>query len=95
MHSWLSLGSVALFCSATGSQLTVSKSRGFLIQAQLSCETCSGMLCQASACLTGQQTVKHLGVRLGYDLPTTCPQTFTAIKLCALKAKVTHWAARG
>ena len=29
--------------------------------------------------ITGQQTVKHLGVRLGYDMSAACHQTFTGI----------------
>ena len=86
-------GSVALFCSATGSQLNVSKSRGFLVQAQPLASPAVAALPGISF-LTGQQTVKHLGVRLGYDLPSACQQTFTAI-YHAIKAKVTHWAARG
>ena len=86
-------GNVALFCSATGSQLNVSKSRGFLVQAQPLASPAVAALPGISF-LTGQQTVKHLGVRLGYDLPSACQQTFTAI-YHAIKAKVTHWAARG
>ena len=62
-------GSVALFCSATGSQLNVSKSRGFLVQAQPLASPAVAALPGISF-LTGQQTVKHLGVRWGM----TCPQ---------------------
>ena len=29
--------------------------------------------------ITGQQTVQHLGVRLGYDMRAACQQTFTGI----------------
>ena len=39
--------------------------------------------------ITGQQTVKHLGVRLGYDMQAACHQTFTSI-YHAIKAKASH-----
>ena len=44
--------------------------------------------------ITGQQTVKHLGVRLGYDMRAACQQTFTGI-YHAISARIRHWAARG
>ncbi len=44
--------------------------------------------------ITGQQTIKHLGVLLGYDMQAASHQQFTGI-YHAISAKVRHWAARG
>ncbi|KAL3134401.1 hypothetical protein ABBQ38_006463 [Trebouxia sp. C0009 RCD-2024] len=57
-------GSVTLFCLVTGNQLNVSKSRGFLVQPRTS-PAIAALL--ASSFLTGKQTVKHIGMRLGCD----------------------------
>ena len=85
--------SVALFCAATCSQLNVSKSAGFLVQAQpLTSSTVAAL--PSISFITGQQTIKHLGVRLGYDMQAACQQTFSGI-YHAISAKIKHWAARG
>ena len=52
--------SIALFCGATCSQLNVSKSRGFLVQAQPLASASVAALPSISF-ITGQQTIKHLG----------------------------------
>ncbi len=85
--------SIALFCAATCSQLNMSESRGFLVQAQpLASASMAALL---SICfITGQQTIKHLGVLLGYDMQGASHQQFTGI-YHAISAKVRHWAARG
>jgi len=44
--------------------------------------------------ITGQQTIKHLGVLLGYDMQAASDQQFTGI-YHAISAKVRHWATRG
>ena len=44
--------------------------------------------------ITGQRTVRHLGIRLGFSMQAACQQTFTGI-YHAIKAKVSHWSARG
>ena len=85
--------SIALFCAATCSQLNVSKSRGFLIQAQPLASASVAALPSISF-ITGQQTIKHLGVLLGYDMQAASHQQFTGIYY-AISAKVRHWAARG
>ena len=86
-------GSVALFCAASCSQLNASKSVGFLVQAQpLASATVAAL--PSISFITGQQTIKHLGVRLGYDMPAACQQTFAGI-YHAISAKIRHWAARG
>ena len=85
--------SIALFCAASCSRLNANKSQGFLVQAQpLSSATVSAL--PGISFITGQQTVKHLGVRLGYDMQAACHQTFTGI-YHAIKAMVCHWSARG
>ena len=85
--------SIALFCSSRCSQLNANKSQGFLVQAQpLSSATVSAL--PGISFITGQQTVKHLGVRLGYDMQAACHQTFIGI-YHAIKAKVCHWSACG
>ena len=65
--------SIALFCAATCSQLNVSKSRGFLIQAQPLASASIAALPSISFIL-GQQTIKHLGVLLGYDMQAASHQ---------------------
>ena len=65
--------SIALFCAATCSQLNVSKSRGFLIQAPALASA------SVAALPTGQQTIKHLGVLLGHDMQAASHQQFTGI----------------
>ena len=65
--------SIALFCAATCSQLNVSKSRGFVIQAQLLASASVAALPSISF-ITGQQTIKHLGVLLGYDMQAASHQ---------------------
>ena len=85
--------SVALFCAATGSQLNVAKSQAFLVQAQpLASATVAAL--PGIAFITAQQTIKHLGVRLGYDMQAACSQTFGAI-YHAICSKIRHWSARG
>ena len=85
--------SIALFCSATCSQLNVSKSRGLLVQAQPLASASVAALPSISF-ITGQQTIKHLGVLLGYDMRAASHQQFTGISH-AMSANVRHWAARG
>jgi len=85
--------SIALFCVATCSQLNVSKSRGFLVQAQPLASASVAALPSISF-ITGQQTIKHLGVLLGYDMHAASHQQFTGI-YHAISAKVRDWAARG
>ncbi len=70
--------SIALFCAATCSQLNVSKSRGFLVQAQPLASASVAALPSISF-ITGQQTIKHLGVLLGYDMQAASHQQFTGI----------------
>ncbi|KAL0038486.1 hypothetical protein WJX77_008030 [Trebouxia sp. C0004] len=85
--------SIRLFCAASSSQLNASKSQAFLVQSQpLASATINAL--PNIRFITGQQTVKHLGVRLGYDMSAACHQTFTSIHQ-AVKAKVRHWSARG
>ncbi len=87
--------SIALFCAATCSQLNVSKSHGFLVQAQPLASASVAALPSISfitGCITG--SIKHLGVRLGYDLQAASHQQFTGI-YHAISAKVRHWAVRG
>ena len=63
--------SIALFCAASCSRLNANKSQGFLVQAQpLSSATVSAL--PGISFITGQQTVKHLGLRLGYDMQAAC-----------------------
>ena len=85
--------SITLFCAATCSQLNASKSQAFLVQPQPLASAAVSALPSISF-ITGQQTVKHLGIRLGYDMSAACHQTFTSIQQ-AIKAKVRHWSARG
>ncbi|KAA6425792.1 MAG: reverse transcriptase [Trebouxia sp. A1-2] len=85
--------SIALFCAATCSQLNVSMSQGFLVQAQPLASASVAALPSISF-ITGQQTIKHLGVLLGYDMQAASQQQFTNI-YHAINAKVRHWAARG
>ena len=85
--------SIALFCAATCSQLNVSKSRGFLVQAQPQATATVAALPSISF-ITGQQTIKHLGVLLGYDMQAACQQTFATIS-AMVSTKIKHWAARG
>ena len=71
----------------------VSKYAGFLVQAQpLASATVAAL--PGINFITGQQTVKHFGVRLGYDTQAACQQTFTGIYR-AISAKIRQWAARG
>ncbi|KAL3136231.1 hypothetical protein ABBQ32_007243 [Trebouxia sp. C0010 RCD-2024] len=85
--------SIGLFCAASCSQLNAGKSQAFLVQAQpLASATVSTL--PSISFITGQQTIKHLGVSLGYDMPAACHQTFTGIYQ-AIRAKVRHWSARG
>ena len=90
----LAIGSsIALFCAATGSQLNTAKSQAFLVQAQpLSSATVATL--PSISFITGQQTIKHLGIRLGYDMQAACSQTFSGI-YHAICSKVRHWSARG
>ena len=44
--------------------------------------------------ITGQQTIKHLGVLLGYDMQAACQRTFATIS-AAVSTNIRHWAARG
>ncbi len=85
--------SIAMFCAATCSQLNISKSRGFLVQAQPLALASMAALPKISF-ITGQQTIKHLGVLLGYDMQAASHKQFTGINR-AISAKVRHWAARG
>ena len=78
--------SIALFCAATCSQLNVSKSRAFLIQAQPLASGSVAALPSISF-ITCQQTIKHLGVLLGYDMQAASHQQFTGI-YHAISAKV-------
>ncbi len=73
--------SIALYFAAACSQLIVRKSRGFLALPSITF-------------ITGQQTNKHLGVFLGYDMQAASHQQFTSIGH-AISAKIRHWAARG
>ncbi|KAL3147942.1 hypothetical protein ABBQ32_002391 [Trebouxia sp. C0010 RCD-2024] len=78
--------SIGLFCAASCSQLNAGKSQAFLVQAQpLASATVSTL--PSISFITGQQTIKHLGVRLGYDMPAACHQTFTGIYQ-AIRAKL-------
>ena len=85
--------SIGLFCAASCSQLNANKSQAFLVQSQPLASASVSALPSISF-LTGQRTVKHLGVRLGYDMSAACHQTFTGIHQ-AIKAKARHWSARG
>ena len=85
--------SIVLFCAATCSQLNVSKSRGFLVQAQPLASASVSALPSINF-IRGQQTVKHIGVLLVYDMLAASHQQFTCI-YHAISAKVRHWAARG
>ncbi len=80
--------SIALFCAATCSQLNVSKSRGVLVQAQ---PLASASVAALPSISFIQQTIKHLGVLLGYDMQAAPLQQLTGI----YHANVRHWAARG
>ncbi|KAL3134180.1 hypothetical protein ABBQ32_008095 [Trebouxia sp. C0010 RCD-2024] len=54
--------SIGLFCAASCSQLNAGKSQAFLVQAQpLASATVSTL--PSISFITGQQTIKHLGVR--------------------------------
>ncbi len=44
--------------------------------------------------ITGQHTIKHLGVLMGYDMQAASNQQFITI-YHAISAKVRYWAARG
>ena len=70
--------SIGLFCAASCSQLNASRSQAFLVQSQPLASTAVSALPSISF-ITGQQTVKHLGVRLGYDMSAACHQSFTGI----------------
>ena len=85
--------SIALFCAASCSQLNASKSRAFLIGAQPPASATVSSLPSISF-ITGQETVKHLGVHLGYDMLAASQRTFNGIYQ-AIKVKVNHWSARG
>ena len=85
--------SIGLFCAASCSKLNASKSQAFLVQQQPPASATVSALPSISF-ITGQQTIKHMGVRLGYDMPAACIQTFSGIHQ-AIKAKVRHWSARG
>ena len=85
--------SIGLFCAASCSQLNANKSQAFLVQSRPLASASVSALPSISF-ITGQQTVKHLGVRLGYDMSAACHQTFTGIHQ-AIKAKARHWSARG
>ena len=85
--------SIGLFCAASCSQLNANKSQAFLVQSQPLASTTVDALPSISF-ITGQQTVRHLGVCLGYDMSTACHQTFAGIHQ-AIKAKARHWSARG
>ena len=85
--------SIGLFCAASCSQLNASKSQAFLVQSQPPASATFSAMPSISF-ITGQQTSKHLGVRLGYDMPAACIQTFSSIHQ-AIRAKVRHWSARG
>ena len=91
VHSW-PLTPAYLFCAASCSQLYASKSQA-LVQSQ---PPASATVCAllSISFITGLQTIKHLGVRLGYDMPAACIQTFSSIHQ-AIRAKVRHWSARG
>ena len=65
--------SIALFCAAICSQLNVSKSQGFLVQAQPLASASVAALPSISF-ITGQQTIKHLGVLLSYDMQAASHQ---------------------
>ena len=63
--------SIALFCAASCSKLNASKSQGFLVQDQpLSSATVNAL--PGISFITGQQTVRHLGIRLGYSMQAAC-----------------------
>ena len=84
--------SISLFCAATGSQLNTAKSQAFLVQAQpLTSATVAAL--PSISFITGHQTIKHLGIRLGYDMQAACTQTFSAI-YSAICSKLRHWSAR-
>jgi len=85
--------SIARFCAATCSQLNVSKSRGFLVQAR-PLASASLAASPSISFITGQETIKHLGGFLGYDMQADSHQLFTSL-YHAISAKGRHWAARG
>ena len=85
--------SIGLFCAPSCSQLNANKSQAFLVQSQPLASASVSALPSISF-ITGQQTVKHLGVRLRYDMSAACHQTFTGIHQ-AIKAEARHWSARG
>jgi len=85
--------SIALYCATTCSQLNVSKSRGFLVQAQPLASASIAALSSISF-ITGQQPSNHFGVFLGYDMQAASRQQFTGV-YHAISAMVRHWAARG
>ena len=66
---------IGIFCAASCSQVNVNKSQAFLVQSQPLASASVSALPSISF-ITGQQTVKHLGVRLGYDMSAACHQTF-------------------
>jgi len=70
--------SIALFCAATCIQLNVSKSRGFLVQTRPLASASVAALPSISF-ITGQQTIKHPGVFLGYDMQAASHQQFTRL----------------
>ena len=84
--------SIGLFCAASCSQLNANKSQAFLVQSQPLASASVSALPSISF-ITGQQTVKHLGVRLGYDMSAACHQTFTGIHqaIKVLKALLLEW----
>ena len=89
----LAIGSsIALFCAATGSQLNTAKSQAFLVQPEPLTSATVAALPDISF-ITGQQTVRHLGIRIGYDMQAACSQTFSSI-YSAICSKVRHWSAR-
>ena len=79
--------SIALFYDASCSQLN-----GFLLQDQpLSSATVSAL--PGISFLTGQHTVRHLGVCLGYSMQAACQQTKLHRHLSFHQGS--HWSARG
>ena len=78
---------------AAGTAEVVSKSWGFMVQEQPLASASVAALPRISF-ITGQPTIKHLGVLLGYDMQAASHQQFTGIHH-AISANVRHWAARG
>ncbi len=68
--------SIALFCAATCSQLNVSKTRVFLVQAQPLASALVAALPSISF-ITGQQIIKQFGDLLGYDMEAASHQQLT------------------